>query len=96
MRLQLESIGDIERIKDKDDIRQALVSLPSSLSKSYEAIYRRIQSMGERARNVATKALQWLLCAKRMFSVAELIAAVRRSQELLVRYFTHNYPRLLL
>jgi hypothetical protein len=77
--LQLEGINDSERIKDIDDIRQALASLPSTLSKSYEAIYRRIRSMGSRARTVATQTFQWLLCAKRMLSVPEFIVAVGRS-----------------
>ncbi|KAJ9401934.1 hypothetical protein DTO282F9_1224 [Paecilomyces variotii] len=76
--LQIENIGDTDRIKDIDGIRQALGSLPSALSTSYEAIYRRIQSMNESSRQVAVQCLQWLLYARRRLSISELVAAVSR------------------
>ncbi|KAJ9363475.1 hypothetical protein DTO280E4_2457 [Paecilomyces variotii] len=74
--LQIENIGDTDRIKDIDSIRQALGSLPSALSTSYEAIHRRIQSMSESSRQVAVQCLQWLLYAGRKLSICELVAAV--------------------
>ncbi|OQE06082.1 hypothetical protein PENVUL_c020G06499 [Penicillium vulpinum] len=74
--LQLESISDIEHVKDIDSIRRVLTSLPPSLAKSYEAIYRRIHSMGESTRRVAIQSFQWLLCAKRKLSVSEFVAAM--------------------
>ncbi|KAJ5150759.1 uncharacterized protein N7500_010948 [Penicillium coprophilum] len=74
--LQLESISDTDHVKDIDSIRQALTSLPPTLSKSYEAIYRRINSMSESTRRVAISSFQWLLCAKRKLSVSELVAAI--------------------
>ncbi|KAJ9255993.1 hypothetical protein DTO195F2_6041 [Paecilomyces variotii] len=76
--LQIENIGDSDRIKDIDGIRQALGSLPSALSTSYEAIHRRIQSMSESCRQVAVQCLQWLLYAGRKLSISELVAAVSR------------------
>ncbi|KAJ9263916.1 hypothetical protein DTO212C5_7334 [Paecilomyces variotii] len=76
--LQIENIGDTDRIKDIDGIRQALGSLPSALSTSYEAIHRRIQSMSESCRQVAVQCLQWLLYARRKLSISELVAAVSR------------------
>lgn len=77
--LQLEAISDTERIEDTHSILQALMSLPPTLSKSYEFIYRRIQFMGETARRVAMHTLQWLLCAERQLSVSELLAAVGKT-----------------
>ncbi|GKZ38746.1 hypothetical protein AbraIFM66950_011182 [Aspergillus brasiliensis] len=77
--LQLESISDTERIKDVESIHQALAALPSSLSKSYERIYERIQALGEGPKTVAMQSLQWLLCAKRKLSVGEFLAAVSKA-----------------
>ncbi|KAJ5611907.1 ankyrin repeat-containing domain protein [Penicillium herquei] len=74
--LQLETIGNTERIKDIESIHQALNSLPSTLSESYEVIYRKIQCMGENPRRVAVRTLQWLQCAKRQLSIPEFLAAV--------------------
>ncbi|KAJ9306207.1 hypothetical protein DTO217A2_4323 [Paecilomyces variotii] len=76
--LQIENIGDTDRIKDIDSIRQALASLPSALSTSYEVIHRRIQSLSESSRQVAVQCLQWLLYAGRKLSISELVAAVSR------------------
>ncbi|KAJ5120789.1 ankyrin [Penicillium bovifimosum] len=55
--LQLEIIGDTERIKDIDSIHEVLASLPPMLSKSYEVIYKRIHSIGETPRRVAMESL---------------------------------------
>ncbi|KAJ6021157.1 ankyrin repeat-containing domain protein [Penicillium herquei] len=74
--LQLEAIGNTERIKDIKSIRQALNSLPQTLGKSYEVIYSKIQCMGENPRKVAIRTLQWLQCAKRQLSISEFLAAV--------------------
>ncbi|KAJ5502226.1 hypothetical protein N7463_005100 [Penicillium fimorum] len=77
--LQLESISDTEHVKDIDSIRQVLTSLPPTLGKSYEAIYKRIDSMGESTRRVAIQSFQWLLCAERTLSVSEFVAAMGMS-----------------
>ncbi|KAJ5373354.1 hypothetical protein N7517_005360 [Penicillium concentricum] len=77
--LQLESISDTEHVKDIESIRQVLTSLPPTLRKSYEAIYKRIESMGESTRRVAIQSFQWLLCAKRKLSVSEFVAAMGMS-----------------
>lgn len=77
--LQLESISDTEHVKDIDSIRDVLTSLPPTLGKSYDAIYRRIESMSESTRRVAIQIFQWLLCAKRKLSVSEFVAAIGMS-----------------
>ncbi|PYH92827.1 hypothetical protein BO71DRAFT_15693 [Aspergillus ellipticus CBS 707.79] len=77
--LQLEYINDTDRIKTLDDIQIALRSLPATLTQSYTAIHNRIEALGTKAKSVARMTFQWLLGARRILSVAELIAAVGRS-----------------
>ncbi|KAE8354008.1 ankyrin repeat-containing domain protein [Aspergillus coremiiformis] len=90
--LQLEYINDTDRIKTLDDIRMALLSLPATLTQSYAAIHCRIEALGPQAKAVARLTLQWLLGAKRMLSVAELIAAVGRS----ANYSSELSPRTIM
>lgn len=70
------SLEALKRIKFIKDFRDALGRLPSELSSLYEIIHTQINQTETYGRDVATGTLKWLLCAQRLLSVDELIAAI--------------------
>ena len=74
--MSLETLRPIKHIKD---FEEALGKLPPRLSDLYEEIHRQIDQVGRRGREVAIKTLKWLLCAQRLLSVAEILAAVEET-----------------
>ena len=63
-------------MKLEGDIKAELGKLPKTLNDSYQVIYERIANGGESSRNLADRALKWLLSSKRRLSPLELIAAI--------------------
>lgn len=63
------------------DFEDALGQLPRSLSELYDKTYEQIEKTETNGRVVAVMALKWLLCAQRLLSVEELIAAISGSHE---------------
>ena len=70
------SLEALSRIKYAPDFKQALGRLPSNLSGLYDIIYTHIDQTGTYGRHVAIKTLTWLLCAQRLLTAEELLAAV--------------------
>ena len=70
------SLDMLRRIKFKPDFEKALGQLPQSLSALYDKIHERIEKTETNGRRVAVATLSWLLCAQRLLSTGELIAAV--------------------
>jgi ankyrin repeat protein len=70
------SLETLQRTKFEPDFKKALGKLPSKLSDLYNIIHRQINETEIFGRNVAIRTLKWLLCAQRLLSVRELIAAV--------------------
>jgi ankyrin repeat domain-containing protein 50 len=69
----------LETLKEKKhprDFEKALDRLPTELSKLYNIIYKQIDTTDTHKRNVTIMTLKWLLCAQRLLSIRELIAAV--------------------
>ncbi|KIW11611.1 hypothetical protein PV08_10913 [Exophiala spinifera] len=70
------SLDVLRRIKFKPDFEKALGQLPESLSALYDTIHARIEKTETNGRRVAVATLSWLLCAQRLLSTRELVAAV--------------------
>lgn len=70
------SLEALKRIKFNKDFKKALGRLPSELSSLYEIIHTQINQTETYGRDVAIITLKWLLCAQRLLSVDELIAAI--------------------
>ena len=70
------SLEALSRIKYAPDFKQALGRLPSNLSGLYDIIYTQIDQTETYGRHVAIKTLTWLLCAQRLLTAEELLAAV--------------------
>ena len=70
------SLESLQQIKFHKDFKKALGQLPSKLSGLYDIIHTQIDQTGFYGRRVATMTLKWLLCAQRLLSVDELIAAI--------------------
>ena len=60
----------------EEDIIAELGCLPKKLSDLYEIAYQRITNSGPRSRELAERALKWLLCANRTLQTSEFIAAI--------------------
>ena len=63
-------------MKHEGDIGAELGKLPKTLNESYQLTYDQIVNAGETSKQIADRALKWLLCSKRRLSPSELIAAV--------------------
>lgn len=72
------SLEALKRIKFRPDFKKALGQLPSELSSLYDMIHAQIDQTETYGRDVAIQTLKWLLCAQRLLSAEELIAAVYR------------------
>jgi hypothetical protein len=70
------SLETLSRIKFQPDFDYALGRLPVKLSGLYDIIYTQIDQTQTYGRDVAIKTLKWLLCAQRLLSVEEFLAAV--------------------
>ena len=70
------SLEALSRIKYAPDFKKALGQLPKKLSGLYDIIYTQIDQTETYGRHVAIKTLTWLLCAQRLLSAEELLAAV--------------------
>ncbi|KAL8743666.1 MAG: hypothetical protein Q9190_004010, partial [Brigantiaea leucoxantha] len=70
------SLETLQQIKFERDFKSALGSLPPKLSNLYDMILDQIYQTETHGRDIATKTFKWLLCAQRLLSVRELIAAI--------------------
>ena len=70
------SLEALSCIKYAPDFEEALGRLPKKLSGLYDIIYKQIDQTETHGRHVAIEALTWLLCAQRLLSAEELLAAV--------------------
>ncbi|CAF9943521.1 MAG: hypothetical protein ALECFALPRED_000540 [Alectoria fallacina] len=75
------SLEALKRIKFLPDFKKALGQLPSELSGLYDIIHAQIDQTETHGRDVAVQTLKWLLCAQRLLSAEELIAAVYQVDE---------------
>ena len=75
------SLEALKRIKFLPDFKRALGQLPSELSGLYDIIYAQIDQTETHGRDVAVQTLKWLLCAQRLLSAEELVAAVYKVDE---------------
>ncbi len=70
------SLEALKQIKFRKDFKAQLGQLPSKLSDLYDMIHTQIDRTEPYGRKVAIVTLKWLLCAQRLLSVSELIAAI--------------------
>ena len=70
------SLETLQRIKIGPDFERALGQLPSKLSGLYDIVHSQIDQTGSYGRDTAIRTLKWLLCAQRLLTARELIAAV--------------------
>ena len=70
------SLEALKRIEFLPDFKKTLGQLPSELSGLYDFIHAQIDQTEAYGRDTATQTLRWLLCAQRLMSAEELIAAV--------------------
>ena len=70
------SLETLKRIKFLPDFKKALGQLPSELAGLYDIIHSQIERTEPYGQKVAIRTLNWLLCAQRLLSAEELIAAV--------------------
>lgn len=70
------SLEALSRIKYTPDFRKVLGQLPNKLSGLYDIIYTHIDHAETYGRHVAIETLTRLLCAQRLLSVEERLAAV--------------------
>ena len=70
------SLEALSRIKYAPDFKEALGQLPNRLSGLYDIVYTQIDQTETYGRHVAIKTLTWLLCAQRLLTAEELLAAV--------------------
>ncbi|KAL1634866.1 hypothetical protein SLS58_010495 [Diplodia intermedia] len=71
--LQLQTIA---RLVTVPDIYAQLDNLPEGLEKSYDAVYRQIESSAEHGKFLAKRTLQWLLCAQIQLTRQAFLLAV--------------------
>ncbi|KAL8792738.1 MAG: hypothetical protein Q9195_004625 [Heterodermia aff. obscurata] len=74
------SLETLQEIKFRPDFEKALGQLPSKLSGLYDIVHSQIEETESYGRDTAIKALKWLLCAQRLLSAKELIAAIDNSR----------------
>ncbi|KAL7938651.1 hypothetical protein V8C35DRAFT_288776 [Trichoderma chlorosporum] len=77
VRLHIDALA---RLLTVGHVRHALRNLPTSLDETYAQAMTRIESQGEAFQELAKQVLTWLICAKRVLSVAELRHAVAVKQ----------------
>ncbi|KAL6717826.1 hypothetical protein ACLMJK_003911 [Lecanora helva] len=70
------SLAMLEGIKFQPTFLEVLGQLPPKLSLLYDEIMKQINALSTDEHEIATKTLKWLLCAQRLLSVQELVAAV--------------------
>ena len=70
------SLEALKQTECQADCNAALSKLPSDLSDLYSIIHEQICQLGPHGRDIAVKSLKWLICAQRLLSVEELLAAV--------------------
>jgi hypothetical protein len=75
------SLEVLRKQEHREDFKDVLGKLPPGLSGIYNKILEQIDGAGKHARNVAVRTFKWLLCAQRLISVSELIAAVLEDSE---------------
>ena len=75
------SLETLKRIKFLPDFKKALGQLPSELAVLYDIIHSQIERTEPYGKRVAVRTLSWLLCAQRLLSAEELVAAVYILQE---------------
>ena len=75
------SLETLQQIKFRPDFEKALGQLPSKLSALYDIVHSQIGMTESYGREIAIKTLKWLLCAQRLMSAKELIAAVTLPSE---------------
>ena len=71
--MSLETLQSVNHINDLDG---ALAKLPTALHDLYTMIYAEICQTGTHERDIVIKTLKWLLCAQRLLSVNEVLAAL--------------------
>lgn len=69
------SLETLQHIKHVEDFKAALGKLPPTLTELYDVVHKQIDETGTWERSLAALTLKWLLCARRLLSTAELIAA---------------------
>lgn len=77
--LQLEWICDPERVKLEEDVYEVLSKSPTTLVTFYESVHQRILRMEQYSRSIALATFRWLLHARRLLSIEELLSAVSKS-----------------
>ena len=70
------SLETLQKIKFRSDFLKALGQLPSKLSGLYDIVYSQIDMTESYGRDIAIRTLKWLLCAQRLMTAKELIAAI--------------------
>lgn len=70
------SLEALKQTECQPDCDATLGKLPSDLSDLYSIIHEQICRVGPHGRDIATKTLKWLICAQRLLSVEEILAAV--------------------
>ena len=70
------SLEALKRMELLQDFKDTLGKLPAELSGLYDIIHAQIDRAETHGRDLAIQTLKWLLCAQRVLSAEELIAAV--------------------
>ncbi|KAL9609314.1 MAG: hypothetical protein Q9167_005901 [Letrouitia subvulpina] len=73
--LQLQQLCDPSRMKTAEDIEDALMYLPQTLAELYQTIHTQITNSAGNSRVLAKNVINWLLCAQRPLSSAQLTNA---------------------
>ncbi|KAL6794836.1 hypothetical protein GGI42DRAFT_363259 [Trichoderma sp. SZMC 28013] len=74
--LQIDNLCDSRRIKIESDVREEVGQLPQTLRESYDRSYRHILDLSRPSRVLAERVFKWLLCAQKLMTTQELVAAV--------------------
>lgn len=75
------SLETLQQIKFRPDFEKALGQLPSKFSGLYDIVHSQIDMTESYGREIAIRTLKWLLCAQRLMSAKEVIAAVTLPSE---------------
>ncbi|RDW72196.1 hypothetical protein BP5796_08230 [Coleophoma crateriformis] len=74
--LHIETLCDPYQVKTEDNARHVLGKLPKKLNESYQLIFEQI-NMGEYPNpEIASRIMNWLMCALRKMDTAEFVAAI--------------------
>ncbi|KAK4084375.1 uncharacterized protein Triagg1_855 [Trichoderma aggressivum f. europaeum] len=74
--LQIDNLCDSGRIKIESDVREEVGQLPQTLRESYDRSYRHILDLSRPSRVLAERVFKWLLCAQKLMTTEELVAAI--------------------